>query len=271
MTDISKVKSRILANLNKINYPGNEIVGFVSEKGDIYTVGSDSKIIGRLFEVLTQPVLENVAKELNMELYESPRQTIYPDFWLSSKDDPSNGRIAIDIKTTYRKSSHSKFGYTLGSYTSFLRNGTKNIAGDYEMYSDHLIIGFLYSRNNNYLTQVVPFSEIQTIQPPVSNIKYFVAEKYKISGEKPGSGNTANIGTIASNNILDFVNEKGPFAILGNEVFEDYWRNYPTPSERANNKAFFNDLEGYINWKKSINLKQGEILEKKYKEYLSDN
>ena len=43
MTDISKVKSRILANLNKINCPGNEIVGFVSEKGDVYTVGSDSK------------------------------------------------------------------------------------------------------------------------------------------------------------------------------------------------------------------------------------
>lgn len=132
------------------------------------------------------------------------------------------------------------------------------------MYSAHLIIGFLYSRNKNYSTQVVPFSKINTVQSPVTDIKYFVAEK-------PGSGNTANIGTIASNNIQDFIDENGPFAMLGDKAFEDYWRNYPTPSERANGNVKYSNLETYIAWKKKTDLKQGVFLEKKYKEYLSQN
>lgn len=246
---LKKVKKSIIDNLKEVSSNGNEIVGFISRKGDIYTIGSDSKIIGRLFEVLTQPILQKVALELNMDLHESPKQTIYPDFWLSDPDDPNRNRIAIDIKTTYRKSANSKFKFTLGSYTSFLRNGTKNIAGSYNMYGAHLIIGFVYTRNKEYTFEVVPFSKLNEIKSPVHNIDYFVAEKYKISGEKPGSGNTANIGTISSKEISDFSNGNGPFAILGKETFEDYWRNYPTPSQRDNGKYSYTDLKGFVNWK----------------------
>lgn len=264
--NIQQIKKVINNELIKLTAHDNEIVGFVNRKGGIYTVGSDSKIIGRLFEVLTQPLLQNVADKLNMTLNSSPRQTIYPDFWLSNKNNSDNDRIAIDIKTTYRRKPGSKFGFTLGSYTSFLRNGTKNIAGNYNMYKYHLIIGYVYTRNNDYNTEVVPFSKIDNIKPPVLDIQSFVAEKYKISGEKPGSGNTANIGTISSPNIDDFINEKGPFSLLGNEVFEDYWQNYPTPSQRANHNSKYTNLKEYINWKKKNNSQNIDRLEKIYKE-----
>lgn len=89
MVNVQGVKEAILDELKKIDYLDNEIVGFISKRGDVYTVGSDSKIIGRLFEVLTQPILEKVATQVNMELHESPRQTVYPDFWLSNKENSS--------------------------------------------------------------------------------------------------------------------------------------------------------------------------------------
>ena len=264
--DINVVKSEILKELIDLKDPKKEIVGFAGKDKKVYTVGSDSKIIGRLFEVLTQPKLEKVAKKLHLNLNESPKQTIYPDFWLSNPNNPDRNRIAIDIKTTYRHGKKSKFGFTLGSYTSFLRNGTKNIAGSYDMYSTHLIIGFIYTRNVNYVTEVIPFSEVESATPAVLDIDYFVAEKYKISGEKPGSGNTANIGTISSENMLDFSGERGPFATIGNNIFEDYWRNYPTPSERANNKDKYKDLEGYIKCK-NIDPQKGEEIERLMKKF----
>ena len=52
-------------------------------------------------------------------------------------------------------------------------------------------------------------------------------EKYKIAGDKPGSGNTEKIGSILTNKIQDFVQGNGLFAELGNDVFENYWRGYP--------------------------------------------
>ncbi len=39
-----------------------------------------------------------------------------------------------------------------------------------------------------------------------------------------GSGNTANIGSIKV--IADILHERGVFAKLGEEIFDDYWMNY---------------------------------------------
>lgn len=264
--DIDHIKKKLTKELETITNSDKEIVGFISRDRSIYTVGSDSKIIGRLFEILSQPILEKVAKELGMELYESPKQTIYPDFWMNYPGSPNKDRIAIDIKTTYRHSKKGKFKFTLGSYTSFLRNGTKNIAGDYSMYSCHLVIGFLYTRNPRYGTKVISLDQLEKIDSPVQNIKCFIAEKYKIAGEKPGSGNTANIGTFSTSNIEDFTNECGPFSILGNKVFEKYWQNYPKPSERANGKALYTDLSGFFNWLERTNSEEYSELKPKIEE-----
>ena len=49
-------------------------------------------------------------------------------------------------------------------------------------------------------------------------------EKWKIASDKSGSGNTANIGSIA--HINDIVTGNGMFSKLGEDWFDDYWMNY---------------------------------------------
>ena len=48
-----------------------ELVGFINKKKEIYTFGSDSKIIGRLFEVIAFEALQRSANELGYTLHES--------------------------------------------------------------------------------------------------------------------------------------------------------------------------------------------------------
>ena len=64
-------------------------------------------------------------------------------------------------------------------------------------------------------------------------------EKWRIAGDKAGSGNTANIGSI-NWTIEDFIEGKGAFA--SEEEFLQYWRGYRrTGAER--NKAYSNLAE----------------------------
>ena len=58
----------------------------------------------------------------------------------------------------------------------------------------------------------------------ISKIQFFVAEKWKIAGDKGGSGNTANIGSI--NRIECILSGSGMFSILGEQWFDDYWMNF---------------------------------------------
>ena len=66
--------------------------------------------------------------------------------------------------------------------------------------------------------------DLNTIQSVIKNLTLFFVEKYKIASDSSGSGNTANIGSIK--NIDDIVNERGVFAELGENIFDDYWINY---------------------------------------------
>jgi flavorubredoxin len=65
-------------------------------------------------------LIREIASKHGYQVEESP-QTIYPDFTLLKSQKDKN-KIAIDIKTTYRRGANKSFVYTLGSYTSFLRN-----------------------------------------------------------------------------------------------------------------------------------------------------
>ena len=58
----------------------------------------------------------------------------------------------------------------------------------------------------------------------IKDFDFFVAEKWKIAGDKQGSGNTANIGCSLS--IDDLRNERGIFSQLGEEWFDEYWINF---------------------------------------------
>ena len=248
-----------------------EILGLLNRRHEVLAYGSDSKIIGRIFEIVIEPVLSKAAEELGYELGVSEQQTVYPDFWFRK---PNGHYVGIDVKSTYRKykrdGSLSSFNFTLGAYSSFMRNGTKNIYKNYSDYDSQYIIGFLYSRNHNATRGTTALVDADSIISEYNSVEYFIQEKYKIGGQKKGSGNTNNIATFKSNNLEDFKNGLGYFSYLGEDVFNDYWKHYPLYTDSATTKAsLYTDLEQYFEWLKNNGDEQhGTNLMRIYNEWL---
>ena len=219
--------------------------GLLDNNNNIHTLGTDSKIIGRIFEMFTQPVLAKIAKKHNMILATPESQTVYPDFILYTDKD-SKEKIAIDVKTTYIDDDSSTIKFTLGSYGSYMRNNTKNIEYKYTDYSKHYVIGYVYKRNGAAQeSQVITYNNRKNIVCPYYDVKYFIQEKYKIAGDKPGSGNTENIGSFSTRSFEDLKDGKGPFAELGVDVFDIYWKYYP--KYRSQEKSYVS-LPDFLLW-----------------------
>lgn len=222
-----------------------EAYGILDSSNKIHTLGTDSKIIGRIFEMFTQPVLEQIAAENGYILKTPESQTVYPDFILM-KSERSTDKIAIDIKTTYIDSDQSTIKFTLGSFGSYMRNNTKNIEYKYTDYSKHYVIGFVYKRNDAAQeSRVYKFEDRSEIAFPYYDVKYFIEEKYKIAGDKPGSGNTENIGSFSTKRFSDLKNGNGPFSELGQDAFDIYWKYYP--KYRSTEQAY-TSLDGFLEW-----------------------
>lgn len=227
--------------------PAYEVRGLLTYSDVLYPLGTDTKVLSTVFELLTRPLIQEVAADNGLLVREPSYQNYYPDFTLlRGRDDPQ--KIAVDIKTTYRNFRADNTwtaSFTLGSYTSFLRNPNKNILFPYADYARHYIIGFIYTRQFSGSSAPCPIGERSNAASPFGNVEWFVQEKYRISGEKPGSGNTANIGSIVGASVQDFASGNGPFAELGEPVFTDYWRNYG----RTKESRPYTNLPEYWQWK----------------------
>lgn len=228
--------------------------GILDSDSKIHTLGTDSKIIGRIFEMFAQPVLAEIAKEHKLILKTPKSQTVYPDFILM-KDEASKEKIAVDIKSTYIESDWSPIKFTLGSFGSYMRNNTQNIEYKYTDYAKHYVIGFVYKRNGAAQeSRVYGYDDKDKIAFPYYDVKYFIQEKHKIASDKPGSGNTENLGSFSTRNFEDLKNGNGPFSELGADVFDLYWKYYP--KYRASKKEYVS-LAEFIDWLP----KQGSSLE----------
>lgn len=222
-----------------------EVYGILDSSNKIHSLGTDSKIIGRIFEILTQPILEAIAKKHNMILTTPKSQTVYPDFIMMANTS-SKDKIAIDIKTTYVDSDQSTIKFTLGSFGSYMRNNTKNIEYKYTDYKKHYVIGFVYKRNGQAQeSQVYDYDDRNKIEFPFYDVKYFIQEKYKIAGDKPGSGNTENIGSFPTKNFYELKAGNGPFCNLGVDLFDLYWKHYP--KYRSVDKEY-TSLDEFVSW-----------------------
>jgi len=73
-------------------------------------------------------------------------------------------------------------------------------------------------------TVKVSVDKIEHIASVMSNMQFFVAEKWQLASDRKGSGNTANIGSIS--HIGDILERNGIFAKLGEEWFDEYWMNH---------------------------------------------
>ena len=90
----------------------------------------------------------------------------------------------------------------------------------------YLCLGILYTRakpTDIDETEILRISELDKISSVITDLLFFAEEKWKISSDKGGSGNTANIGSI--DYIDDMLTGNGVFINLGEKVFDDYWIN----------------------------------------------
>ena len=227
---------------------GWDIKGIIDSNKRIYVIPNDTKLISKVLELITTPMVLDIAKKYKIKVIISDRQTVYPVFTLILSDGTY---LAVDIKSTYRKNSTHVAGFTLGSYTGYLRIPTKNIMFSYDKYKEHWVLGFIYTRGKENDSDIVPLSKIDEINPVIEDIEIIVQEKYKIASTRPGSGNTANIGSITEIETLRKGN--GPFTDLGHEIFEDYWRNFLSRKIAIDRRIDqpYNNFEKYLIWKKA--------------------
>ena len=212
------------------------IVGLIDQNQNVYPLGTDTKVLSTIFELVSRPHIVSVAEELGLIVEEPDKQNYYPDFTIYDPLSPFE-KVAIDVKTTYRPNRDSTFGYTLGGYTSFIRRekSSKNILYDYSEYRSHWILGFVYERNaaaQNAKPEVKKATDLLGIPLAIEGIEIFLQQKWKIASDKAGSGNTTNIGSIKGK-IEEFENGQGPFE--SEEEYLEYWRGYArTKKEREN-------------------------------------
>ena len=162
----------------------------------------------------------------------------------------------MDFKTTYRLEGNSDFcnGFTLGSHGEYFtnRSSTKNIQFPYKDYSGHFCLGIIYSRalaNQVDETKTYEITDLKSIVSVVRDFQFFVQEKWKIAGDRSGSGNTANIGSVSK--ISDIVFGNGMFSALGEEWFDDYWMNYGniTVADSSGRTRFIKNLTDFVNYR----------------------
>ena len=86
-----------------------------------------------------------------------------------------------------------------------------------------LCLGVLYTRavsTDIDETEIRKLSELDKINSVITDLVFFAEEKWKISSDKGGSGNTANIGSI--NFIKDVLKGNGVFKNLVEAMFDEY-------------------------------------------------
>jgi len=203
------------------------VKGFLDARRNIYPLSTDTKVISKVLEWQLFPHLARFAEVHGLEMHLAARQNFYPDV---SFVDSAGQRFALDLKSTYRLSSTRVNGMTLGAFTGYFRNrqSTKNITFPYGSYAGHFVLGIVYSKADIPAEERARYSldQLSEIPSVAQDFCFFVQEKYRIASDRPGSGNTKNIGAVTR--IEALVNGKGPFSKYREAVFDDYWMHYMT-------------------------------------------
>ncbi len=229
------------------------IKGFIDIYRNVYTISSDTKILSKILEIHLFPIIFKFAEKIGYRIVLAEEQNYYPDLTFVKKDDESI-KYAVDLKTTYRTGKKKdQVGFTLGSHGTYFtdRQCTKNIQFPYEQYKGHFCLGIIYSitedgnniENDTNELSIINVEELgdpiekdqvtratihkktmKSVTSIISDFDFFFSEKWKISSDSQGSGNTANIGSVKT--IADIKNESGVFSLLGEEYFDEYWMNY---------------------------------------------
>ena len=205
--------------------------GFVDIARRVYSLGSDTKVISKALELMLLPPITRFWEDCDYQVILAKYQNFYPDLSVVGEQ----AQYAIDLKTTYRiprrggSTSTRVSGFTLGAFTGYFRNreSTKNVTFPYGSYRQHYVVGIVYTQITGQQPGIHAVDEIEHIQPPIRDIEVFFHEKWRVASDRPGSGNTRNIGSITD--LAALREGKGPFVRLGEEgeaIFNEYWQQY---------------------------------------------
>jgi hypothetical protein len=258
-TDKDKFRATLFAYLNQYlcqiqDSEGNWTVkGFIDIFKNVYTISLDTKVISKVLEIMLFPKTQQFAIENDFEIILSKEQNFYPD--ISFIDKRSGDKIALDIKSIYRRSETAASGFTLGAFTGYFRDrtGKKNITFPYGEYKKHYVLGIIYTKQDERIDEYKIYSvdDLKRILSVIKDIEFIVQEKYKIASDRPGSGNTKNIGSAVK--IEQMRDGTGIFSEYGLEVFDDYWMYYMT-KEMAHQvdlpKPPYRNINEYFKYKK---------------------
>ncbi|MFC1719292.1 type II restriction endonuclease [Candidatus Poribacteria bacterium] len=225
--------------------------GFIDAYKNIYTISVDTKVVSKIIELMLFPVISELASKHSYGIVLSEHQNHYPDISFIASD---NIKIALDIKSTYRVNAERVNGFTLGAFTGYFRNraSTKNITFPYEQYGAHFVLGIIYSRSDESVDerQIYGLDDLQNIVSVVKDFDFLLQEKWQIASDRPGSGNTKNIGS--AKNIGALTEGRGIFSSYGQEVFDDYWKHYLTNdmAQAIDSEVPYRNLEEYWEWRR---------------------
>lgn len=227
------------------------IKGFIDIAKNIYTISVDTKVISKIIELMMLPVIHKFSVENGYEMILSEEQNHYPDVTFVDK---KKRKIALDLKSTYRINKDLVSGFTLGAFTGYFRfrDSHKNITFPYKDYSKHYILGIIYTKQEKLIDERKRYSidDLEEILSVVKDFDFIVQEKYLIAKDRPGSGNTKNMGSCIK--MEELRNGTGPFKKLGIDVFDDFWMNYLT-QEMAKNadlkKPPYRNLHEYVKYR----------------------
>ncbi len=229
------------------------VKGFIDVYRNIYAISIDTKVVSKIIELMLFPILSRFAEENKYRLVMSEHQNHYPDISLIAQDGT---KIALDLKSTYRTGSEKVNGFTLGAFTGYFRQrkSNKNITFPYEEYSEHFVLGIIYTRSEGCTSEdkIYAMEDLSDIVSVVGDFVFLVQEKWRIGSDHPGSGNTKNIGSVKEINTV--LEGNGPFASHGKEVFDDYWTNYLTRdmARAIDSEVHYRNLEEYLKWRKGL-------------------
>ena len=222
------------------------VKGFIDVNKNIYTISADTKVISKIIELYIFPKIYAFAQNNGLEIELTEQQNFYPD--ITFKDKEGN-LFAVDLKSSYRKDSTHINGMTLGAFTGYFRerNSTKNVTHPYGDYKAHVVLGIIYDTVRDIdERKVYSIGQLNEIVSVIKNFDFFVQEKWKIAIDRPGSGNTKNIGSVSK--IEDLKQGNGSFAKLGEAIFDNYWMEYLTMdmAKKAElKKPYYTNLKEY--------------------------
>lgn len=226
------------------------VKGFIDVYKNIYTISTDTKVISKIIELYIFPKILEFATKNGLEIELTKEQNYYPDITFRDKE---GNLFAVDLKSSYRKNATHINGMTLGAFTGYFRerDKSKNITHPYSEYKAHIVLGVIYDAVPDIDEQKsYTLEQLENIVSVVKNFQFFVQEKWQIAIDRPGSGNTKNIGSVSK--IEDLINGNGTFSQLGEEIFNDYWMYYLT-SDMAKKaelpKPYYTNLEEYKRFK----------------------